>query len=67
MMMLDHNNLAASLKAARDRNGLSLQQLAERCGLELSTLWRIEEGKTRDPASSTLRKIEQALAGEKSA
>jgi transcriptional regulator with XRE-family HTH domain len=36
--------------------------LADRSGVQPSTIWRIEEGKTRDPASSTLRKLSDALA-----
>ncbi len=39
-----------------------MQELAERSGVRLSTIWRIEAGETRDPASSTLRKLSEALA-----
>ncbi len=62
MLHLDPDDLAGSLKAARTARGLSLQELADRSDLELSTVWRIENGDTLDPAGSTLRKLERALA-----
>ena len=62
MLYLDPDNLAASLKVAREARGLTLQQLADRSGVGFTSLWRIEDGRTRDPAGSTLRKIERALA-----
>lgn len=53
--------LAARVKAARAKTGLSQSQLAERSGVPLKTLVGIEQGVTLDPKSSTLLAVAKAL------
>lgn len=50
-----------AVKAARERRGWSQVQLAERAGMNSSTLSRIESGATPNPGKETLRQIAQAL------
>lgn len=42
------NDLGGILKAARAKKNLTLTELAQRCALEVTTIWRIEQG-TCDP------------------
>lgn len=48
------------LKQVREARNLSLQQLADDAGVNLSTLWRIESGRTV-PSTDTARKIAETL------
>ena len=51
-----------TLEAARKRAGLSMQQLAEKSGVALTTIWRIEKGKRRlGPAFTTWQRILDGL------
>jgi transcriptional regulator with XRE-family HTH domain len=48
------------LKEWRERRGLSLRLLANRCGVHFVTLYRLEAGKL-DPQLSTILKLCDAL------
>lgn len=49
----------AALKAARERRGLTLSQLSEETGVELSTLSRILAGKTKRPRAEQVKAIKE--------
>ena len=50
------------LRTARERAGIRTQtELAERSGVNLSTISRIESGEIQDPANSTVERLELAL------
>jgi transcriptional regulator with XRE-family HTH domain len=51
------------IEELRKRNFLTLQELADRSGVTISTLSRIENG-LQDPRPSTVRKIAAALGIE---
>jgi DNA-binding XRE family transcriptional regulator len=53
--------LLAALRAERERQGLSLTDLAERSGLERSAISKLETGKVLNPNLSTLRRYAAAL------
>ena len=52
------------LKAARKRAALSMRELADRWGVRLQTIHRIETGKVSDSLGSTIRKLAEALGVE---
>ncbi len=52
--------LSQQIRALRQDMGLSLEHLAERCGLHLTELVRIEQGR-RNPSFSTLTRIAAGL------
>jgi len=52
---------AAALRAERERQGLSLTDLAARSGLERSAISKLETGKVLNPNLSTLRRYAAAL------
>lgn len=52
---------ADAVRSARERRGWSQVQLAERAGMNSSTLSRIESGATPNPGKETLRQIADAL------
>ncbi|USN99698.1 MAG: helix-turn-helix domain-containing protein [Phycisphaeraceae bacterium] len=54
--------LGPTIRAHRERAGLSLRELADRCGCVKSYLWAIEHGRRGPPSEEILRKIERALA-----
>lgn len=58
----DGDGLGGVLRAHRLAAGLSLRQLAERCGCAKSYLWAIENGTKGPPSEDMLRRIEAALA-----
>lgn len=58
VMILD---LVAAFRAERERQGLSLGELASRMGTDASTLSRLETGKTLNPTIWTLCKWAEAL------
>lgn len=39
------------LRLVRDRNGLTLEELARRCGTSKSYVWELENGKNTEPYS----------------
>jgi transcriptional regulator with XRE-family HTH domain len=52
--------MAAKLKALRERRGLTQEQLAEKSGVSRTYLARLETGR-QDPTLSTLEKLAKAL------
>jgi hypothetical protein len=57
-------DLVAELRAERERQGLSLTDLAERSGLERSFLCKLETGKVLNPNLATLRRYAAGLGKE---
>jgi XRE family transcriptional regulator, fatty acid utilization regulator len=56
-------NLGANLREARERLGLTQEQVSDRSGVQPGEVSRIERGK-RDPKVSTLEKLAAALEVE---
>ena len=52
--------LGKNLRAARERLGLTQEQVAERSGVQAGEVSRIETGK-RDPKVSTLERLAKAV------
>lgn len=55
------DTLAARLRAARDKTGLSQPALADRAGVPVETLRQIEQGRRPDPRFSTMTLLARAL------
>jgi transcriptional regulator with XRE-family HTH domain len=53
-------NLGRNLRHARDRLGLTQEQVAERSGVHATEVSRIEAGK-RDPRVSTMERLAKAV------
>lgn len=53
-------NLGKNLREARERLGLTQEQVAERSGVQAGEISRIEHGK-RDPQASTIEKLAAAV------
>jgi ribosome-binding protein aMBF1 (putative translation factor) len=51
----------ASLRAERERQGLSLAEFSERTGIDRATLSQLESGRVADPTVGTLRILARAL------
>ncbi len=51
----------AALKKAREAAGLSLADVAERCGIDRAALSRIATGQHRNPTVTTLQRYARAL------
>lgn len=62
--MLVMTEVGESLKRARRRAMLTQEQLAEKSGVGVTTINRIEKGHVEDPHFSTLRKLARALEVE---
>ena len=58
--------LAATVRAARERAGLPLRELAARAGIHYSVLSRIESGSVANPTPDTVRRLADALGLEPS-
>lgn len=56
----DMGDLGSNLRAARERLGLTQEQVAERSGVHATEVSRIEGGK-RDPQVSTVRRLAKAV------
>jgi len=54
-------NLVARFKAARESQGLTLAEVAERMGIDPPALSRLETGKMLNPTVATLHKWAEAL------
>jgi len=54
-------SLVAHFKAARETQGLTLADVAERMGIDLPALSRLETGKMLKPTLATLHKWAEAL------
>ena len=59
--MLVMTEVGDQLKKARRRAMLTQEELAEKSGVGITTINRIEKGRVEDPHFSTLRKLAQAL------
>jgi ribosome-binding protein aMBF1 (putative translation factor) len=55
------NEFIRSLRQARESAGLSLDEVASRSGIDKAQLSRLENGKVRDPRSSTLSRYACAI------
>jgi transcriptional regulator with XRE-family HTH domain len=53
-------DLGANLREARERLGLTQEQVAQRSGVHVTEVSRIEGGK-RDPQVSTVRRLAEAV------
>jgi transcriptional regulator with XRE-family HTH domain len=53
-------DLGTNLREARERLGLTQEQVAQRCGVHATEVSRIEGGK-RDPQVSTVRRLAAAV------
>jgi ribosome-binding protein aMBF1 (putative translation factor) len=53
--------LVASIRRGREALGLSLDQLAERAGMDVATLERLESGQSFNPTVATLFRLAAAL------
>jgi DNA-binding XRE family transcriptional regulator len=54
-------SLVARFRAVRERQGLTLAQVAERMGIDAPALSRLETGKMLNPTLATLHKWAEAL------
>ncbi len=54
-------SLVARFKAVREREGLTLTEVAERMGIDAPALSRLETGKMLNPTLATLHKWAEAL------
>jgi DNA-binding XRE family transcriptional regulator len=54
-------DLMLRFKAAREKQGLTLAEVAERMGIDAPALSRLENGKTLNPTIATLFKWAEAL------
>lgn len=61
------SELAITVRHLREGRGWSLANLAARAGVDPTTIWKIEHGKTPNPGHETLTKISGALGVELSA
>ena len=59
--MLVMTEVGDQLKKVRRRAMLTQEQLAEKSGVGITTINRIETGAVKDPHFSTLRKLARAL------
>jgi transcriptional regulator with XRE-family HTH domain len=50
-------SIAESLRRLRKASGLTQQKLAEKAGVSMIVVTKIEQGTTRDPAMSSLIKL----------
>ena len=53
--------LLGQLKAAREAQGLSLPQVAERTGMDRAALWKLETGQRPNPTIQTLVRYAKAV------
>ncbi len=60
-MAMDEVGLGKSLQRARQKTGITQQELCQRAGLSYSTLAKIERGAIKSPSIFTIQRISQAL------
>jgi transcriptional regulator with XRE-family HTH domain len=53
--------LGSRVREARERLGLSQEQLAQQIAIERNTLWYIEAGRTKHPRADQIAALAQAL------
>jgi transcriptional regulator with XRE-family HTH domain len=58
---MDEVGLGKSLQLARQKAGITQQELCQRAGLSYSTLAKIERGAIKSPSIFTIQRISQAL------
>lgn len=61
MSLIGHRDIAAIVRNARARRGVSQRAVAERSGLSLRTLREIEQGRVRAPRASSLQRLAEVL------
>ncbi len=60
-MAMDEVGLGKSLQRARQKAGITQQELCQKAGLSYSTLAKIERGAIKSPSIFTIQRISQAL------
>lgn len=53
--------LGELIKSRRDASGLSLQELADACGVTKSHIWELEQGSTSNPSLRLTIKLSMVL------
>jgi transcriptional regulator with XRE-family HTH domain len=61
MPLGDLHNLSATLRAERERLGMTVRQLAEKAGIAPTTVFRIESGQVASPKPDHLHRLARAL------
>lgn len=59
------NEFCSTLRERRERVGLSQRTLAERAGLDVSTIRYIEQGRTKKPYKYTMGLIDKIIEEER--
>lgn len=62
--MLTNRISAGALREQRITRGLSCSQLADKSGVDISVIYKLENGKTTRPRMDTLRMLAEALGVE---
>ena len=57
-------HIAARVRRQRETDHLTQGDLAERAGVNRSTITRLESGRTKDPPTSLIERVAQALGVE---
>lgn len=61
---MDRDIDAEKVKTLRSKKMLSLRELQEKSGVTQNNIWKIEQGRTKRPHPSTMRKLATALGVE---
>ena len=61
---LQLHQLAGRLKQAREAANISLNDLAEKSGVDRGAIWKLESGRHENPTVETLSKLARALGYE---
>jgi transcriptional regulator with XRE-family HTH domain len=61
---LDQSNFSQWLLEHRKRHGLTLNSLSEKSGVNVTTIWQIENGRINYPQEKTRAKLFKALGGK---
>lgn len=61
---LQLHQLAGQLKKAREAANISLNDLAEKSGVDRGAIWKLESGRHENPTVETLSKLARALGYE---
>lgn len=60
---MEKESLVDVIVSYRERNNLTMKEMAEKCGIAYPTLWAIENGK-RKPHRTVVRKILNLIENE---
>lgn len=60
----DYPGLGAAIKAAREQDGRSMEELAQAAGFGREYWWKIEAERVKELPLETLRKIEEVLGAD---